>query len=214
MTELLGKMLRIDVNDVVGSQPDCGGGSNYTIPADNPFVDGPGGDCDEIFQVGLRNPWRFTFDRLTGDMFIGDVGQDVWEEIDYAPAGTTAGRNWGWRCYEGNHPFNLSGCGPESDYDFPIGEYSHDMDRCSVTGGYVYRGTAMPPGAQGVYFFADNCTGEIFRARRVGDDWVFKLVKDTPYHIATFGETEDGELCFSNHAGPNPGAVYCVVPSP
>jgi glucose/arabinose dehydrogenase len=198
------------VNDVAGGQPDCGGGSNYTIPADNPFVDGPGGDCDEIFQLGLRNPWRFSFDRLTGDLFIGDVGQDVWEEIDYAPAGTTAGRNWGWRCYEGNHPFNLAGCGPESDYDFPILEYSHDLG-CSVTGGYVYRGTAFPA-AQGSYFFSDTCSGTLWRARQVGGGWVVKKMKDTFYQIATFGETEEGELCFSHHN--NSGAVYCLVPSP
>ena len=95
MTELLGKMLRIDVNDVVGSQPDCGGGSNYTIPADNPFVDGPGGDCDEIWHVGLRNPWRFSFDRLTGDMFIGDVGQDSGRKSTTQPAGSRGGKELG-----------------------------------------------------------------------------------------------------------------------
>jgi glucose/arabinose dehydrogenase len=210
MTELLGKMLRIDVNNVVGGPPDCGRGSNYTIPADNPFVDGPGGDCDEIFQVGLRNPWRFSFDRLTGDLFIGDVGQDLWEEVDYAPAGSTAGRNWGWRCYEGNHPFNLAGCGPESDYDFPILEYSHSLG-CSVTGGYVYRGTAFPA-AQGTYVFSDTCSGVVWGARQVGGGLVVKKIKDTPYSIVTFGETEEGELCFSHH-DPS-GTVFCVVPSP
>ena len=210
MTELWGKMLRIDVNDVAGGPPDCGGGSNYTIPADNPFVDGPGGGCDEIFQLGLRNPWRFSFDRLTGDLWIGDVGQDQWEEIDLAPAGSTAGRNWGWRCYEGMHPFNLAGCGPQSDYDFPILEYSHSLG-CSITGGYRYRGTAFP-GAQGTYVFSDACSGVVWGARQGGGGWVVKKIKDTPYSIVAFGEKEDGELCFTNNS-PS-GAVYCVVPSP
>ena len=211
LTKPLGKILRIDVNGG-GVPADCGGGSNYTIPADNPFVDGPGGSCDEVWQYGLRNPWRFSFDRLTGDLFIADVGQDTWEEIDFAPAGSTGGENWGWRCYEGNHPFNTQGCALPANYDFPIFEYSHDLG-CSVTGGYAYRGSALPPGAQGAFVFGDYCSGRIWAARHMGAGWTVQQVKDTQYSISTFGETEAGELCFAHYGLlPNTGRVVCALP--
>jgi len=212
LTKPLGKILRIDVNGG-GVPADCGGGSNYTIPADNPFVDGPGGSCDEVWQYGLRNPWRFSFDRLTDDLFIADVGQDTWEEIDFAPAGSTGGENWGWRCYEGNHPFNTQGCALPANYDFPIFEYSHDLG-CSVTGGYAYRGSALPPGAQGAFVFGDYCSGRIWAARHMGAGWTVQQIKDTQYSISTFGETEAGELCFAHYGGllPNTGRVVCALP--
>jgi glucose/arabinose dehydrogenase len=212
LTKPLGKILRIDVNGA-GVPPDCGGGVNYGIPPDNPFMNGPGGNCDEIWQRGLRNPWRFSFDRLTGDLFIADVGQDAWEEIDFAPAGSTGGENWGWRCYEGNHPFNTQGCLPPALYDFPIFEYSHSLG-CAVVGGYAYRGSALPPVAQGTYVFGDNCSGRIWAARHVGGAWVVQQVKDSQYSISTFGETEEGELCFAHYGGlmPNTGRVLCLLP--
>jgi len=213
-TELLGKILRIDVNGVAGQPPDCGG-SNYTIPADNPFVDGSGGNCDEVWHLGLRNPWRFTFDRLTGDLFIADVGQDVWEEINRQPAGSVGGENWGWRCYEGNHPFNTQGCGPLGSYDGPILEYSHALG-CAVIGGYVYRGTALPPAAQGTYIYGDYCSGRIWGARQgPGGNWVSAQLQDTQFSLSAFGETEAGELCFShNPIIPLPnGRVVCALPS-
>ncbi|MEA3338173.1 MAG: PQQ-dependent sugar dehydrogenase [Chloroflexota bacterium] len=140
--ELLGKMLRIDVDS----------GTPYGIPPDNPFI-GVAGAQEEIWALGLRNPWRFSFDRLTGDQWIGDVGQGQWEEIDLEPAGSSGGYNWGWRCYEGNHVYNSAGCGEESDYDFPVYEYSHS-EGLAITGGFVFRGS--PNSAYfGDYFFCD-----------------------------------------------------------
>ena len=213
-TALLGKMLRIDV-DGGGSPPDCGGaGTNYTIPADNPFVAGPGGSCDEIWHMGLRNPWRFTFDRVAGHMFIGDVGQNVWEEVNRQPAGSAGGENWGWRCYEGKHPFNTQGCGPIGDYDAPILEYSHAFG-CSITGGYVYRGPAMPGLGPGTYVYGDFCSGRIWGARPFQGQWRTGLLADTPYNISTFGETEAGELCFTHDPATSEptGIVFCALAS-
>ena len=212
LAQPLGKILRIDVNGA-GSAPDCGGGANYAIPPDNPFADGPGGNCDEVWQRGLRNPWRFSFDRLTGDLFIADVGQDAWEEINFQPAGSTGGENWGWRCYEGNHPYNTQGCGPAGNYDFPIFEYSHNLG-CAVSGGYAYRGSALPPAAQGAYVFGDYCSGRIWAARQVGGGWAVQQVADTNLAISTFGETEAGELCLAHYGGllANTGRVVCALP--
>jgi glucose/arabinose dehydrogenase len=212
LTERLGKMLRVDVNGG-GSPPDCGSGVNYTVPADNPFVDGPGGNCDEIWHLGLRNPWRFSFDRLTGDMFIGDVGQNAWEEVNFQPAASAGGENWGWRCYEGNHPFNTAGCGPAGDYDFPILEYPHSLG-CSITGGYAYRGPAMPGLGQGTYLFADFCSGRVWGTRLQGGQWRRVQFGDTPYMISSFGETEAGELCFTHDdtSRQPTGIVFCMLP--
>jgi glucose/arabinose dehydrogenase len=211
---LLGKMLRVDV-DGGGNPPDCGGaGANYTIPADNPLVDGPGGSCDEIWHLGLRNPWRFTFDRLLGHMFIGDVGQDSWEEVDRQPVASAGGENWGWRCYEGKHPFNTQGCGPAEDYDGPILEYSHALG-CSITGGYVYRGPEVPGLGPGTYTYADFCSGRIWGARLQQGKWRNRQLMDTPYNISTFGEMENGTLCFAhNDTSSQPtGIVFCVQQS-
>jgi glucose/arabinose dehydrogenase len=156
--ELLGKILRIDP-----------AGDPYTVPADNPFV-GVDGARPEIWSSGLRNPWRFSFDAATGDLWIGDVGQGDWEEIDHAPAtaGRDAGRglNFGWSALEGTHPLNddqsAEGATP------PLYEYSHD-DGCSVTGGEVYRGSAIP-GLAGWYVFADYCQGTVWALQVVADD--------------------------------------------
>lgn len=150
---LLGKLLRIDIDNP-------GGGNNYGIPADNPFAGSPT-DAEEIWAYGLRNPWKFSFDATSGDVWIGDVGQNAMEEIDYAEA-TTAGINYGWRCYEGSLPFNTTDCPAPGTLIFPIGEYSSasGQPECSVTGGYVYRGSDSPD-IQGYYFFADFCSGLI-----------------------------------------------------
>ena len=149
-TLLLGKLLRIDI-DVTGINP-------YAIPPTNPFAGDPS-NAQEIWAYGLRNPWRFSFDSLTGDLWIGDVGQGDVEEINKA-ASTEAGLNYGWRCYEGSQPFNTSNCPPMGDLTFPEGEYSSSTGtpNCSVTGGIVYRGTDQP-GLQGLYFFGDVCSG-------------------------------------------------------
>ena len=141
---LLGKMLRLDTDNP----------PSY-IPADNPFV-GDSSTRDEIWSLGLRNPWRFTFDRATGDMWIGDVGQNAYEEIDFEPAGSGGGYNWGWRCYEGNSAYNTRGCSSFGSYDEPIWAYGHSGGACTVIGGYVYRGCESPS-YQGTYFYAEYC---------------------------------------------------------
>ncbi|HRW76953.1 MAG TPA: PQQ-dependent sugar dehydrogenase, partial [Saprospiraceae bacterium] len=146
--EFLGKMLRLDVD----------GGTPYAIPTDNPFA-GSAETLPEIWSLGLRNPWRISFDRMTGDLWIGDVGQDQWEEVDMEPAGSPGGLNYGWRCYEGFVPFNTSGCGPANSYVPPVHVYQNtNAIGCSITGGYVYRGSKHPT-LYGKYIYTDYCTG-------------------------------------------------------
>jgi glucose/arabinose dehydrogenase len=144
---LLGKILRIN--------PKASGSNRYTIPDDNPFVGRDG--RDEIWAYGLRNPWRFSFDKRTGDMWIGDVGQNAWEEVDFDRRSSGGGDNYGWRRMEGTHGF--AGGTPPSNHHGPIYEYSHD-EGCSITGGYVYRGTKIHD-LVGAYVFADFCVGEL-----------------------------------------------------
>lgn len=155
LSTLLGKILRLDV-DVPAPY----------IPADNPFTDNPS-VLDEIWAYGVRNPWKFSFDSETGDLWIADVGQNAWEEINRTP-GTEAGLNFGWRCYEGNNPFNTNGCPPQSELTFPLAVYANASSRCSITGGYVYRGDEFPA-IQGLYFFADLCSNEIGTVTQDGD---------------------------------------------
>ncbi len=199
-TQLLGKMLRIDVDGAVrsgrGEITGCGLEANYDIPVDNPFV-GDGNACDEIWAYGIRNPWRFSFDRLTGALFIGDVGQNMWEEVDLQPAASSGGETDGGRCYEGTHEFNLSGCtGPFVD---PILEYQHLSGRCSVTGGYAYRGHGIS-GFDGTYIYGDYCTGEIWFATP-GGGWSAVQWANTSLGISTFGEDEDGEIYIADLFG-------------
>ncbi len=179
---LLGKLLRIQVS----------GEATYAIPPDNPFV-GREDARMEIWAYGLRNPWRFSFDRATGDLYIADVGQNAWEEIDFQSAGSPGGQHYGWDTMEGNHCFEPpEGCDRSGKVP-PIWEYDHSMG-CSVTGGYVYRGTAAPS-AQGLYFFGDFCSGEIYALRPMGaNTWEAQLVLETDLRIASFGEDEKGEL--------------------
>ena len=200
LTTLLGKVARIDVNSGAGAAPDCFGvgSGNYTIPNSNPFITGLGGTCDEIWAIGTRNPWHSSFDRLTGDFYIADVGQNNWEEVDFQPAGASGGTNYGWRCYEGNHTYNTSGCGPIGNYTFPIYEYNHSS-HCSITGGYVYRGT-LYPNMIGHYFFTDYCSGNFWDTIRDGQG-----VWQTTFHnnLSGFGNTaigqgDNGELYVAN----------------
>ena len=206
MSLLLGKIVRIDVDQGTGSNPDCVGfgTGDYTIPDDNPFIDGAGDDCDEIWAVGLRNPWRSSFDRLTGDLYIGDVGQNAWEEVNIQPAASNGGENYGWRCYEGNHAYNLSGCADISTYTFPIFEYSHSGGHCSVTGGYVYRG-AIYPLMQGRYFLADYCSGRFWDLMPDGQGgWQSNQYTNLgSFGYSAFGEDVNGELYVTNLANGN-----------
>ncbi len=185
-TSLLGKILRIDVNS----------GSPYGIPPSNPFV-GNAAVADEIWAFGVRNPWRFSFDRLTGDLFIADVGQDAWEEIDFQAAASAGGQNYGWSCYEGNHIYNSGrNCTTYGTLTTPILEYAHgpgDSIGCAVTGGYRYRGTQFPA-MDGVYLYGDYCTGTIWGAAYNGSSWTSSQLADTAYNISAFGEDEAGEL--------------------
>ena len=194
---LLGKMLRIDVDSTPPAEPNdlCGLKAAYGIPPDNPYIGGSG-DCDEIWSLGLRNPWRWSFDRYTGDMFIGDVGQSAIEEIDLEPWPSAGGMNWGWDCFEAgtanpNDPSPL--CGAAHLYDFPILEYAHSLG-CSVTGGYRYRGQSIV-GLAGTYIFGDYCSGRIWLGTQRSDGrWTQSLWRATSHSISAFGEDESGEL--------------------
>ncbi|OAD91253.1 hypothetical protein A7A78_12790 [Aequorivita soesokkakensis] len=196
--ELLGKLLRIDIDNPSG-------GNNYGIPADNPYAGNPDpGIKKEIWAYGLRNPWRFSFDFTENNLWIADVGQNNWEEINRV-AGSEAGLNYGWRCYEGNHPFNTANCPPQSELTFPIAEYSHS-NGCSITGGYVYRGSAHPE-IEGLYFFADYCSGLIGSVDSSGS-----LVDygDFSGNWVSFGEDANKELYIIDIGG----AIYKIVAEP
>lgn len=195
---MLGKMLRIDVDN----------GNSYSIPNDNPFI-GSINTLEEIWALGLRNPWRFSFDKQTGDMWIGDVGQNAWEEINFQAANSSGGENYGWRCYEGFAPFNSSGC--NSSYTDPVHTYENNgwPNDCSVTGGYVYRGIQFP-NFVGHYVFTDYCTGKFFTIydNLGGMGWTTTTQDDTQYGVSTFGEGNDGELYFADI---NTGIIYHII---
>ncbi len=193
---LLGKMLRIDVDH----------GNPYTIPATNPFYASLSAR-NEIWAYGLRNPWRFSFDRFTGDLWIADVGQGSFEEINYQPASGTGGENYGWRCYEGNTAYNTDGCNAPSNYTFPVYAYPHGAE-CSVTGGYVYRGSATSP-FYGYYFFADYCSDKIWTLHKVSDNWVAETFGQfTGNNFSSFGEDSAGNLYV---AGLTSGKIYRIT---
>lgn len=198
---LLGALLRIDVTPKAAD----GGVVEYRVPPDNPFVNRQGAR-PEIWAWGLRNPWRFSFDRATGDLWIGDVGQNAWEEIDFQPASSAGGENYGWNHYEGTHPYPPSSAPREGDYTMPLVEYDRAAGK-SVTGGYVYRGTKQGP-LVGTYFFADFVDGRIWGLARTAEGVRTRLLLDTDYSIASFGEDDEGELYVVDFAG---GAVYRLV---
>lgn len=187
---LLGKLLRIDVES--GVVP-------YVIPSTNPFV-GMAGYREEIWALGLRNPWRFSFDRLTGDLYIGDVGQNAVEEVDVEPAGSPGGRNYGWNVMEGGGCYNSATCNM-AGLTLPVATYEHSQG-CSVTGGAVYRGSALPD-LQGIYFYGDYCSGRIWGLRMTGAGWetaVLPVPGALPMNITTFGEDEAGNVYVANYA--------------
>ncbi len=209
---LLGKLLRIDVDVTPGPHegPDCdlSGNHKYQIPTDNAYTDGPGNlGCDEIYMSGLRNPWRFSFDRETGDLWIADVGQNNYEEINavrHVPG--RGGLDFGWRCYEGRAPFNLTSC--NGQYFFPLQVLDHAEGNCSVIGGFVYRGSAYPD-LVGHYFFTDFCNTAIRTLS--GPPGAVVLSEQLPAGIitspSTFGEDAEGELYI---ASLGEGRVYRV----
>jgi glucose/arabinose dehydrogenase len=183
---LLGKILRIDVDN----------GDPYAIPPDNPFVGG--GGLPEIYAYGLRNPWRFSFDPLTGDLYIADVGQNKWEEVNFLPAGSQPGANFGWDFREGLHRFEGVNLG--EDFIDPVAEYDHSQG-CSVTGGFVYRGVNLPEW-QGVYLYGDFCSGRVWGLLRNPDgSWQSALLFETGFQISSFGIDQSGELYLVDYGG-------------
>lgn len=196
---LLGKLLRIDVD---GTGP---GGQLYAIPPDNPFVNG-GGEA-EIWAYGLRNAWRFSFDRLTGDLYIADVGQNAWEEVNFTPAGTPGGLNFGWNVREGTQNFG-GRAAPGAELVDPVFTYGHDQG-CSVTGGYVYRGSRMPE-FTGIYLVGDYCSGFVWGLMRdERGDWNAQKLFETGYNISSFGQDENGEIYVIDQSS---GSVYRLQP--
>jgi glucose/arabinose dehydrogenase len=190
LNSFLGKILRIDVDT----------GNPYGIPQNNPFV-GDGNALDEIWAYGLRNPWRFSFDRLNGDLFIGDVGQTAREEIDRQRASSGGGENYGWSCMEGDLVQNFNPC-DEEPLTPPILVYGHNPE-CSVTGGFLYRGNIG--GLHGRYVFGDYCSGVIWFGSESAGVWSTDVFLDTAMDISSFGEDDDGELYVLDHDG---GVVY------
>jgi glucose/arabinose dehydrogenase len=196
---LLGKMLRLDVD----------GGEPYAIPADNPYV-GQEGYAPEIWAMGLRNPWRYAFDRATNELWIADVGQNAYEEINVA-ASNAAGVNYGWPLMEGQHCFPATASCDPTPYVMPIAEYGRS-DGCSVTGGYVYRGSAFPS-LQGMYFFGDFCSGRVWSLdRQPGDRWRMTEQLQQAIQISSFGEDEAGEMYITTFTGGNAGhQIFRIV---
>lgn len=192
---LLGKILRLEVDPAF---------PGYKIPATNPYVCNPNPGRQEIWAVGMRNPWRWSFDRCNGDLWIGDVGQNVVEEIDYQPAYTPGGRNYGWRCYEGTSSYDLSGgCGPSTNYVSPVSTYTHSFG-CSVTGGYIYRG-ARYNDMFGKYFFTDYCTPTMYTLESDGMGGFTKTTLGTltGSSYSAFGEDMWGELYIASLSSGN-----------
>jgi glucose/arabinose dehydrogenase len=184
LDDLLGKILRIDVDQ----------GDPYGIPIDNPFA--KGGGRPEIYAIGLRNPWRFSFDTKTGNLWVADVGQYKWEEINLV----ARGGNYGWRVMEGTHCFHPSTDCQTTTFSLPVSEYFHDKGRCSITGGYVYRGRILPSLA-GTYVYGDFCSGEIFALNK--DETVNEphQIFKSSLQISSFGEDAAGELYVLDHKG-------------
>lgn len=187
LNELLGKILRIDVDN----------GSPYGIPPSNPFVNRAGAR-PEIWAFGVRNPWRFSFDRSNGDLWIGDVGQNAFEEIDLQLQTSIGGENYGWRRMEGFHCFNPATNCSDSTMTLPIAEYDHNGGRCSITGGYRYRGSRYSR-LQGIYLYADYCSGTVWGLSNVAGIWSSRVLAQTTLGITTFGEDVNGEMYLADN---------------
>lgn len=189
---LLGALLRLDVS---GDLP-------YAFPPDNPFVGTAG--RDEIWAYGLRNPWRFSFDRAAGDLYIADVGQNRREEVNFQPAGAAGGQNYGWNYYEGTIAYRPPRQAVPTVW--PVAEYATGQAGCSVTGGYVYRGQALPH-LSGAYLYGDYCSGRIWGLSADGDGWAIAELLHTDLMISSFGEDAAGEVYVVDHRG----AVYLLA---
>ncbi|MFP3852809.1 MAG: PQQ-dependent sugar dehydrogenase [Anaerolineales bacterium] len=190
---LLGKLLRINVD----------GDDGYAIPADNPFAESAEARS-EIWDYGLRNPWRFDFDPQTGDLYIADVGQNQWEEVNFEPAGSSGGLNYGWDLYEASHPFEGDG----ANTVMPVAEYSHEFG-CSITGGVVVRSPSLPDW-NGVYLYADYCSGNLWGL--IQDDsgqWQSELLQQTDFRPSAFGTDANGEVYLLDHDG----GLYRLTPT-
>lgn len=179
----------------------------YLIPPTNPFVNHPG-YRKEIWALGLRNPWQFSFDRQEGDLYIGDVGQERYEEIDFQAAGTGGGQNYGWPILEGNHCFASPTCNPQGVTP-PATEYEHvSGGRCAVISGNVYRGQSFAA-LQGIYLFGDFCTGEIWGMQQVSGVWQSHVLGDASFVLTSFGEDEAGNLFVTDYLN---GGLYQIMP--
>jgi glucose/arabinose dehydrogenase len=204
---LLGKILRLDVS----------GTGDYTIPSSNPFTsskDPQDAVRDEIWSSGLRNPWRFSIDQTTGNLYIADVGEDSREEINFQAAGNPGGQNYGWNLYEGTLSFPVSSANSTTGLTAPVFEYDHTQGE-SITGGYVYRGTGIS-GLQGAYIYGDFVNGNIWGLRQTATGtWQNQLLLDSPYLISTFGQDEQGNLYVTNFYGNGEtnGVVYRIDPA-
>ncbi len=198
----LGKMLRVDV-DV---------DSGYAVPPTNPFI-GDASKLPEIWAMGVRNPWRFSFDMITGHMWMADVGQNNWEEINFEQAGQ-GGKNYGWRCYEGNVTYNTAGCGAVGNYTFPVFVYNHSGGNCSVTGGFVYRGGSYAD-FYGKYVFTDYCTGKFWFTEPNGaGGWTTNQITTTPsltFQITSYAQDSKGEMFVVSREG---NRVYRMTGTP
>jgi glucose/arabinose dehydrogenase len=209
LDKLLGKMLRIDV-DGTGAVP-CGQANvmPYAIPPTNPFAGSA--HCGEIWAYGMRNPWRWSFDRSTADLIVGDVGQNCYEEVDFQPAASPGGENYGWRIMEGLHCYNTDGsCNPvscnQAGLTLPVIETTHTDGWCALIGGFVYRGTVIP-GLSGMYLYSDNCLGDIYAA--TPGAWSPSLLLPTSLGVSGFGEDEAGEVYVVDYSG----GLYRVDPA-
>ena len=177
----------------------------YAIPADNPFVDDPD-FRPEIWAFGLRNPWRFSFDRETGDVYIADVGQNRWEEINFQPANSPGGENYGWNIMEGEECYNAATCDTEG-LTMPVHVYPiFDSNDCSITGGFVYRGEANPE-LEGLFIYGDFCSGRIWGMRQESGTWETGLLTNSSFRISSFGEDESGEIYLADLTG---GGIYRI----
>ena len=192
---LLGKILRIDVESGVAP---------YAIPPSNPYAEAEGYRA-EIWALGLRNPWGFTFDGQTGDLYIADVGEGAREEINYQPASSAGGENYGWSIMEGTDCFKSNPCSSEG-LSHPVAEYDHSQG-CAIVGGPIYRGVSYVR-MQGIYFYADFCSGRIWGLRRSGDIWENVLLMDVPFLISGIGEDESGNIYVTDY---NRGSIWMIT---